>query len=380
MPRGVDGDETMTRWASASKRVDQAKKAGHFVPGLQFWTAPMVPAEIWFTPQELGISIARNVALTGAPVDLLDLLDQHIRDLLAYFVDESGSQFQTSADVALLGDAKMIHVAHDIGCGVAGLLMENMGYRWRCNGKEVLGTGKIPDYVWTVPSQAGALIVSEVKGSIGPSVTGSAINRRAKDGFHDQVADILGTFLPGMGRIVYGYGLGIHAPGGKNTSGFYVHHPSFTNRTPSGPPPSGGGEISVILLRHHLAGLFRAIGMGILANAFASGFWPIGRAPVTFIETEIDGELFWTSAERSLGRLNAGEYVTLLSKRDAEHYLRLLLTGQLAQGSTAINDTGSERVRRLPQVTISWDGLAIGRRVNGKDVKKAVWPPKKRKI
>lgn len=222
--------------------------------------APPVPKSLRFTIDELTLSIARNLALEAASKPLLEALGRSAGQLLAHLVvEDGGASFRISAEAAQLGDAALNHFAHDLAAGVAGLAMEAMDYVWHANGKELLtGKGRKPDYLWSRGTRDLAL--SEVKGSVAPQVSYNSLDKRAIEGFEEQVCPWIGTVLSGF-TIAWGYGIGLHAPAGKGAM-CVVHQPEGSSSV--GVLPSI--LVPAALARANYAAAFRLMGFFEIAD------------------------------------------------------------------------------------------------------------------
>lgn len=230
-------------------------------PPMTNFSPPPVPNALWFTPAQLALSVARNLALAPATPELLDALAGGALGLIEALMEDE-AKLTVSTSVATLGDAALNHFSHDLAAGVGGLLMEAMGFNWRANGKELLtGENQKPDYVWSrgLPHE---VVLSEVKGATSPNVSRMRLNRRAEKGFEEQVCPWLGETTNDGVPIRWGYGIGIHAPGGGE-SGCVIHEPEQRSNV------SWDGDVFVPLeiARRDYAAIFRLMGCFEIADA-----------------------------------------------------------------------------------------------------------------
>lgn len=351
----------MPPWLSSTKSVPQRVREQHANAALSPFQAPSLPASISFAPIELALSIGRNLALSGAPPAIINALANSALDGLDHFVDDAGADFCVTADASYLADAGLVSLAHNIGVGVAGLYMEAMGYLWRANGKELMaGGGYTPDYIWSTGAPSGNVVLSEAKGAAAVGATLGGLNGRARSGYRLQVDPWLGAPLPTGERIVWGYGIGVHAPGGGGYAGLAVHEPENVfgsiSRRPFRPTYASNA-----ILRSHLSSLFRAAGSASLASAFADGqltelapsveFWVGRHAEREFLvmhEPMQDDEYRWL-----FGRVRLA-----LELNAAKRYLHFLLSGQLRE--SGVLNCSKLAGRRLTETSIAVgrDGLA----------------------
>jgi hypothetical protein len=240
---------------NATKRMVVDPVTRHAVAGaVPAFMPPPVPTSIHFSPGELALSVARNLALRATSRRLLEALGASAVELIRALLEPDMDELQVCSTVSKLGDAAQNHFSHDLAVGVAGLLMEDMGYAWRANGKEVLrGKGRKPDYVWS-RGKSGEAVVSEVKGATARKATKMALNRRTEKGFEEQALPWLGKRTTGRTRIKWGYGIGVHAPGGGNSS-CVVHEPE-----PTQVQLDGDLFVPIEIAASHYAAVFRLLG------------------------------------------------------------------------------------------------------------------------
>lgn len=278
------------KWNSGQKRVPVEDIHVHEIdraPPPFF--PPTTPQAVAFTPEELAISISRNLALKVAEAPLLEALARSSRELVGVLVNDQVSNLEILPRVSSLGDAGLSHFAHDLSVGIAGLLMEAMGYAWHANGKELLGgRARKPDYVWTRGTSEEGVVLSEAKGSAAVRSSKMSLNRRAEEGFENQICPWIGKKTIEGSDIVWGYGIGVYAPGG-GSSCCVVHEPKVTSQVSSGRGPFVPLEIA----RGNYAAAFRLMGCSEIALSLEARLDPESRGQlVEFKVVEVEGKRF----------------------------------------------------------------------------------------
>lgn len=156
------------------------------------------------------------------------------------FVDDKGTDFAITADAGHLNDATISMLSHDVGVGVADLVMEDLGFVWRSLGSESLpAKKKRPDLVYDVPWSLGNLVVMEAKGGVGRTATLAYVDGRTYDGYVDQVEPWLGDHANSGHPICHGYAIGTCSPSGGSPGKIIVHEASVP--AAGGSPPAGAG-------------------------------------------------------------------------------------------------------------------------------------------
>lgn len=258
-------------WIGSTKTISKLDGRSTLAPaGLRYpsFKIPTTPKLMSFGPGRLFTSVARCNSLASAPSSLLISQEFAAKSALEHFVDEQGSLFALDDIVNDLGDAKFVTIAHDIGVGIANLLMNDLGYGWIANGKEWIGEkGKKPDYIYD-NGLSSELVVMEAKGAIGKSVSRSSLQARVLKAYENQVEPWLGkTITPGY--IAHGYAVGTLAKAGASDAEMTIHQAQWpASATPSITASANSSPSSAVALSNY-ENVFRLMGATNLAAALS---------------------------------------------------------------------------------------------------------------
>lgn len=256
-------------WKSTQKTVALAQRSQNAAPpGVAVPTFPIpTPShKIKFGPLRLYASIARCNSLSTADKATLFAQSLAAKAALDALVDDDGTEFCITHKATELGDAKFSSTAHDIGVGIANLYMEDLGYRWVANGKELItGQGNKPDYVYDIGVPKSDLAIMESKGSIGKTVKTSDLKKRTEKAYRKQIRPWLGTQINSR-SVGHGYAIGVSAKVGGLNSNIFVEECMWpTIITPSSAPAS---QPSALVAFSNYGGGFQLAGAPTAARMF----------------------------------------------------------------------------------------------------------------
>jgi len=225
---------------------------------------PRPGSSLSFNPNRLYASVARCNVLSNASGRVLFAQELAAKAALEDFVDDGGINFGVTDDVNDLGDAKLTSIAHDIGAGIANLYMDDMGYHWVANGKELLkSAGKKPDYVYDLGYVGSGYALMEAKGSVGKSVKKSDMLARVKKAYDKQVEPWLGS-TANFRLLQQGYAIGTWARSG-NDAEIIVHETEWPV-APAAVSVSGASP-SLPLAFLNYAAVFQLVGAPNISSA-----------------------------------------------------------------------------------------------------------------
>ena len=161
--------------------------------------------------------MAMGNALSGLSGPAAISLAQAMSQLMTDHVDDdppTALRFQNS--VSRLADNARTFFSSCIGTGVADQYALALGYRFRCNSRELIPTGRAGDFIYDgppVPTNSAVMI--EAKGSLQANLNTAAFWRTVDQGYIGQVEPHIGQTYPlanGSGlTIVHGYAVGCAA-------------------------------------------------------------------------------------------------------------------------------------------------------------------------
>lgn len=351
-------------WVNSSKNVTRNRRKEHATTSsLPPFNPPPSIGSFSFAPGRLFASIARCNALTTAKHRISRSLTQLAKAAIEELVDDNGANFSILNDAADLGDARLANLSHDVGAGVANLYMDEIGYTWVANAKEVLtASGKKPDYIYDQGSGSNHVVVMEAKGGIGPSVTISNVDRRTEIGYQSQVAGWLGQSTSKGQTIVHGYAVGTCAPAGGSVGEYVIHE---TDRTTAGSGPASGNAPSAPIALANYQAVFALMGAYVVENFVAQ---QRGTEPrTTALDTEdrfAEIDEFGTSLLVASLPVRAPEVTFAIEANVGNWFLDYLEKGWPEEGRVeppVVSDDVLKQAREFPGLAIFRDGLALVR-------------------
>jgi hypothetical protein len=171
-------------------------------------TLPPLPGKMTFTPGQLAGCMARAAATSAASPGVVAGFSLAFSEMLNTLIDTGYSDLTFLTDIEDLADSMRTAFSGSFGAGMADLYMSQLGYVFRCNGRELLGRGVVFDLAYDATSSAGNHIVAvEAKGSIQSGADLVAVRASAKRGYSAQVLPHLGAVVK-HATVVHGYAIG----------------------------------------------------------------------------------------------------------------------------------------------------------------------------
>jgi len=197
--------------------------------------APRLPSSISFGPRALAASIGRTSTLLPAPPELLVAMTRSALHQLAILIVDNPT-FELSQNITYLADSDRSGFAGRVGAGIADIVMEAMGYKWRDNATILSKTlNPHADFIYGGGSASMyGVVLAEARGSFAASTSQMKIEREAKAKYKRQVK----RFIGGMschGKVIHGYSVGFGATPGMH--GNFAHISETKIKRPSTPSP-----------------------------------------------------------------------------------------------------------------------------------------------
>ena len=243
---------------------------------------PRLSRPFTFTRPQLIGSFARAAALSHSSPAVLQGLTQAFDELLKTLVDPGPTELTFRTDVESLSDNLRVAFSGFLGAAIADLLMMQLGYAFRCNGRELLKQGRIFDLAYDSGSLvAGDIVAVEAKGRLRSTATPALVRQATVQGYDKQVKGFLGKTLRG-GRVVHGYGIGTGSQLKQGAASHAHVEESGPHRFQGAPAPPSPGTTPRAANGMVVLGNFRAItrlmgGGGILEaiDAGLRGDWGV---------------------------------------------------------------------------------------------------------
>lgn len=174
-----------------------------------------LPDQMSFEWEHLVLSIGRTRTMSTDPLaltqverqQLIDFIGHNVAGYIDVFLDRSNAEFSFTEKLDCLADDERTSLAGKVGAAIADLVMEQLGFHWRANARELklnldkrvrLATKKIPDFVYDPGAQHGfqqqSVVVVEAKGSLSRKrAKQRTIIKLAQDAYNDQVRSFIGA-------------------------------------------------------------------------------------------------------------------------------------------------------------------------------------------
>src|SRR3569833_3063663 len=148
------------------------------------FTPPRLSRPFTFTRPQLIGSFARAAALSHSSPAVLQGLTQAFDELLKTLVDPGPTELTFRTDVESLSDNLRVAFSGFLGAAIADLLMMQLGYAFRCNGRELLKQGRIFDLAYDSGSLvAGDIVAVEAKGRLRSTATPALVRLATVQGY-----------------------------------------------------------------------------------------------------------------------------------------------------------------------------------------------------
>lgn len=309
-----------TPWKSGT--VKDIHRIGHgYQPlsaakSLPAFSAPTPKTSLSFSAARLQGSMAIAMVLSHAGAARSASVAAHVADLLTEFVDDlPPADLELVADVQVLSDVGRSFLSSLFGAAVADQYMLAMGYRYRCNAREVIGAGVAGDYLYDgISATSSHVVMAEAKGSIvssGRKITIATTVRRA---YRRQVEPHVGLTYPIHGGsifVIHGYCIGAGAAAGGGAALAHVEEtgaPVTTGTgkagsTPAAPSSYRNRAAALAIGLRNYAAVFELLNSGESAEALRQ-FMASGKG-VDVLEEEFsvisyrDSEFVASRADRA---------------------------------------------------------------------------------
>lgn len=229
-----------------------------------------IPSDLTASVKQLVLSIGRSVCNRTAPVSLIMAQMRASLAAVSSCCDFSGGDLRVTSTMAHLNETKRNAIAHDLGVGLAGLIMQDMGYAWaglaedHVDPKPANGfkSKKRPDMIFDSGRGVQEYIAVEAKGST-PFANGwvsANLTRRLRNACTGQVANVLGASSIDGSLISRGLASGFLGIAG-GPAGTYRVTEAESSVVPSRPLsgasaavsfPDGHSPMPLIALRHYI--------------------------------------------------------------------------------------------------------------------------------
>lgn len=233
-------------WLSNSKSISLS---GHTAlthpscPARGFVPAPL-KASLSFPPSKLYAALAKTTTLGSANMALTSALLRSDQALIETLVDDIGSDFVFTPEMAHLGSDMRKSLIGRIGAALCHLYLDQLGYAWLDYADRYITTkSPLGDFLYdggSIGSQGLAL--AEAKGSMTTSASASAVKTRADNAYNRQVSGHLGQ-TTSAGSIEYGCAIAsailpasAWSPG---TPSCFLHITETARLSPAVPPTGG---------------------------------------------------------------------------------------------------------------------------------------------
>ena len=255
---------------------DAERVTPHALRGLHAPPLP-VPPKLSASMGQLVFAVGRSVCSRTAPASVIETQKNASFAALGAICDLSQGSLRITNSLELLNETKRIAVAHDLGVGVASLIMQAMGYGWAGLTEDHLVPSKAkgfanrkrPDLLFDSGGGVSEYIALEAKGSTPRANAWVKDNllRRLRTACKSQVANVLGAASADGGLISRGLASGfLGIPGGDDATFSVIEAkpPSSPSASPKSLSarvsfPDGDSPMAFNAMRHYL-GVMRLIG------------------------------------------------------------------------------------------------------------------------
>lgn len=335
-----------------------------------------MPPSLTVTLKQLVLAIGRSVCSRTAPSNLVTAQVNASFAALAGCCDFSGGEIHIQDVIKHLNETKRNAIAHDVGAGVANLIMQDMGYAWMGLAEDHIDpkmsngfkNASRPDLIFDAGGGTNEYIAVEAKGST-PTPNGwvsSNLDKRLRNASTRQIANVLGASTFDGSIISRGLAAGFLGVAG-GPAGTYRVFEAEPPATPSLPLrgisaavsfPDRHSPMPLIAMRHYY-GVLRLIGGHYTADRLLQQIMRLtGRAEMGVIfgedEPRIAEQRFFMKRGFVLG--DAIDLTSLGWGTDAPKIRFAMYSDVLIYLQSYIMDVTSERARE--RVTLPTEGLA----------------------
>ena len=205
-----------------------------------------LPDQMSFEWEHLVLSVGRTRTMSTDPLiltqeerqQLIGFIGHSAASYIDIFLDHSNAEFAFTEKMDCLADDERTSLAGKVGAAIADLVMEQLGFFWRANARELklsldkrvrLTTKKIPDFVYDPGAQHGfqqqSVVVVEAKGSLSRKrAKRRTIIKLAQDAYNDQVRNFIGAEGDGV-VVASGYAVAFGSIPGERESTLAIASP-----------------------------------------------------------------------------------------------------------------------------------------------------------
>lgn len=209
-------------------------------------TELVLPDQMTFEWEHLVLSVGRTRTMSTDTLvltqrerqQLTDSIGNNVASYIDIFVDRINAEFSFTEKMDCLADDERTSLAGKVGAAIADLVMEQLGFHWRANARElnlkldkrvVLATKKIPDFVYDPGAQHGfqqqSVVVVEAKGSLSRKrAKRRTILKLAQNAYNDQVRNFIGAEGDGV-VVASGYAVAFGSIPGERGSTLAIASP-----------------------------------------------------------------------------------------------------------------------------------------------------------
>jgi len=194
-------------WLTGSKSISlsgQTAVAHPSCPSKGFVPAPL-QVSFRFPPTMLYAALAKTTALGSANMIVTSALLRSDQALIEALIDDVGSDFLFTGDMAHLGSDIRKSLIGRVGAALCHLYLDQLGYSWLDYANQYIATrSPLADFLYdgaSIGSQGLAL--AEAKGSMTVTASASAVKSKADTAYNRQVSGHLGQ-ITSAGRVEYG--------------------------------------------------------------------------------------------------------------------------------------------------------------------------------
>ncbi|MFG1379143.1 hypothetical protein [Xanthobacter autotrophicus] len=234
-------------WLTSSKSINlsgQTARTHPLCPATGFVPAPL-QGSLSFPPSKLYAALAKTTMLSSANMTLTSALLHSDQVLIEALVDDLGSDFLFTSDMAHLGSDMRKALMGRIGAALCHLYLDQLGYAWLDYANQYIATAlPLADFVYDGANIGSrGLALAEAKGSMTTAASAQAAKTKADKAYNRQVSNHLGQ-MTSAGRIEYGCAIAsailpANAWSAGQTSCFF-HVTETVPSVPAGSGPGGG--------------------------------------------------------------------------------------------------------------------------------------------
>jgi hypothetical protein len=237
--------------AHTRKGLDGITHSKHPRAGHGF-VAPAAQSKLDFTRAELCASMAMTNALSGlsgpAAISLAHAMSQLVTD---HVDDIPATPLRFLDSLNYLADSTRSYFSACIGTGIADRYALALGYRFRCNSRELIPSGRAGDFLYDgSPLPPNCAVMVEAKGSLQGNLSFSLFKQKVQQGYVGQVEPHVGkTYPTPIGHsltIAHGYAVGCAAKVPRADAIAYVIETAHAGiGPPHGDSLSGSADVAL---------------------------------------------------------------------------------------------------------------------------------------